>query len=303
MLVLRLHALEGAAAAAEALAAHAPSPGRCRGRPAPSTAERVFWWRDQVPSSWDDAGQEEWLAEQGVELVRGDGVVAEPGRRRSSATASSRTTSSLIATGSVPSIPPIAGLADVRVLDEPRGDERERGARRASSSSAAARSAASSRRSTARLGARVTLVARRRAPTAAPGRRRRRSSSRDAFADEGIELRFDARRDSRRGRRRRALPAGAGGPGPGRSREAARRHRPQAERRGLRPRAARPHDLEARHGNWTNGQEVARAPSMYRRSKKKRCSQSRRLMSNGSLFPRPASGCNNSLEACSGARP
>ena len=41
---------------------------------------RIFWWRDQVVENLDDAGHADWLAERDVELVRGTGRVAAPGR-------------------------------------------------------------------------------------------------------------------------------------------------------------------------------------------------------------------------------
>jgi pyruvate/2-oxoglutarate dehydrogenase complex dihydrolipoamide dehydrogenase (E3) component len=40
---------------------------------------QVFWWRDQVVDGRDDSSQVAWLATQRAELVRGRGVVREPG--------------------------------------------------------------------------------------------------------------------------------------------------------------------------------------------------------------------------------
>src|SRR5581483_8181872 len=45
----------------------------------PVDLDAIFAWRDWQVSSWDDAGQVEWLGEQRVELVRGEGRVARPG--------------------------------------------------------------------------------------------------------------------------------------------------------------------------------------------------------------------------------
>jgi pyruvate/2-oxoglutarate dehydrogenase complex dihydrolipoamide dehydrogenase (E3) component len=70
--------------------------------------ERVFWWRDQVAAK-DDAAQAEWLAEQETELVRGSAEVVEPGLIR----VGERELDYeylVIATGSVPTAPPISGL-------------------------------------------------------------------------------------------------------------------------------------------------------------------------------------------------
>src|ERR671935_704088 len=73
---------------------------------------RVFWWRDQVVENLDDEGHESWLAERGIDVVRGRGRVAAPGRLL----VGERDLDYdrlVIATGSVPSIPPIDGLDDV----------------------------------------------------------------------------------------------------------------------------------------------------------------------------------------------
>ena len=72
--------------------------------------ERVFWWRDQVAEK-NDTSQAEWLAKKGAELVRGTGVVSEPGL----VAVDDRELpydALLVATGSVPVTPPIEGLAE-----------------------------------------------------------------------------------------------------------------------------------------------------------------------------------------------
>jgi pyruvate/2-oxoglutarate dehydrogenase complex dihydrolipoamide dehydrogenase (E3) component len=90
-----------------------------RARLAPGAAEglervdvqRVFWWRDQVAEK-DDESQAKWVRELDVEVVRGTGVVAEPGRVR----VGERDLAYdelLIATGSIPVAPPIDGLAEL----------------------------------------------------------------------------------------------------------------------------------------------------------------------------------------------
>lgn len=90
-----------------------------RARLAPGAAEglgqvdvqRVFWWRDQTAGK-DDSSQAKWVTELGVELVRGTGVVAEPGRVRVGER-DVEYDKLLIATGSVPVAPPIDGLAEL----------------------------------------------------------------------------------------------------------------------------------------------------------------------------------------------
>jgi pyruvate/2-oxoglutarate dehydrogenase complex dihydrolipoamide dehydrogenase (E3) component len=74
--------------------------------------ERAFWHRDQVTGSLDDSSQETWLADRDIELVRGQARVTEPGVVGVGAR-SIGFERLLVATGSVPTIPPIPGLEDV----------------------------------------------------------------------------------------------------------------------------------------------------------------------------------------------
>jgi pyruvate/2-oxoglutarate dehydrogenase complex dihydrolipoamide dehydrogenase (E3) component len=74
-------------------------------------ADRVYAWRDVVAER-DDASQVEWLASKDTELVRGDGVVTEPGVVRVGDT-ELRYDKLVVATGSSPFIPPVDGLSDV----------------------------------------------------------------------------------------------------------------------------------------------------------------------------------------------
>jgi len=69
----------------------------------------VFAWRDTVVDGRDDSEQVEWLEGKRCTLVRGDGVVAEPGVVRVDGTALPYDRL-VIATGSSPAIPPISGL-------------------------------------------------------------------------------------------------------------------------------------------------------------------------------------------------
>ena len=71
--------------------------------------ERVFWWRDQVVNGRDDASQVTWLATQRAELVRGRGVVREPGVVEVDGR-DLPYDQLVVATGSVALIPPIPGL-------------------------------------------------------------------------------------------------------------------------------------------------------------------------------------------------
>ena len=93
----------------EVVAAARLAPGAAEAVTGPIDAGRLFWHRDQVTGDWDDSSQEEWLAEHGIELVRGEAVVRGPGRAEVDGR-ELRFERLLLATGSVPSVPPIAGL-------------------------------------------------------------------------------------------------------------------------------------------------------------------------------------------------
>jgi pyruvate/2-oxoglutarate dehydrogenase complex dihydrolipoamide dehydrogenase (E3) component len=79
---------------------------------APLDIGEIFAWRDWMTSGWDDAGQVEWLESQAVELVRGRGRVVSPGV----VDVEGRELEYdrlVVATGSSPVSPPVAGLEDV----------------------------------------------------------------------------------------------------------------------------------------------------------------------------------------------
>jgi pyruvate/2-oxoglutarate dehydrogenase complex dihydrolipoamide dehydrogenase (E3) component len=69
-------------------------------------------WRNFMVSDYSDAGQERWLASKGIALLRGTGRLAGTGVVDVDG---SRYTAShvVVATGSDPVLPPIAGLSDV----------------------------------------------------------------------------------------------------------------------------------------------------------------------------------------------
>jgi pyruvate/2-oxoglutarate dehydrogenase complex dihydrolipoamide dehydrogenase (E3) component len=152
-------------------------------------AARVFRWRDEVAEK-DDTSQVEWLGKQGAELVRGTGVVAEPGLVRVDGR-ELRYDHLLVATGSLPVAPPVEGLAEANHW----------GSREATSASAVPESVAvvgggavgcELAQLYSRLGARVTLVQNgphllpRNDPEAA-------AILAEAFEEEGIELRLGAK--------------------------------------------------------------------------------------------------------------
>jgi pyruvate/2-oxoglutarate dehydrogenase complex dihydrolipoamide dehydrogenase (E3) component len=96
----------------EALAAARLAPGAAEAVTGELDAARLFWHRDQVTNGWDDAGQARFLADHGIELVRGEARVAEPGVVEAGGRRLAYT-KLVVATGSLPSIPPVPGLAEV----------------------------------------------------------------------------------------------------------------------------------------------------------------------------------------------
>jgi dihydrolipoamide dehydrogenase len=69
-------------------------------------------WRDFMVSNYSDAGQERWLADHGIDLVRGTGRLAGTGAVEVDG---ARYTAEhvVVATGSDPIVPPIPGLREL----------------------------------------------------------------------------------------------------------------------------------------------------------------------------------------------
>jgi pyruvate/2-oxoglutarate dehydrogenase complex dihydrolipoamide dehydrogenase (E3) component len=80
---------------------------------------QVFKWRDHVAEK-DDASQVEWVQELGAEVVKGTGRIVEPGRLEVG-DETLEYDELLIATGSVPSLPPIEGLKEAAVWTSREG--------------------------------------------------------------------------------------------------------------------------------------------------------------------------------------
>jgi pyruvate/2-oxoglutarate dehydrogenase complex dihydrolipoamide dehydrogenase (E3) component len=93
----------------EAIAAALAAPGAAGAVDDVLDRASTLDWRNYMVSDYDDSGQARWLAEAGVELIRGNGRIVDPGvldvdGRRYTAR------HIVIATGSEPVIPPIDGL-------------------------------------------------------------------------------------------------------------------------------------------------------------------------------------------------
>ncbi|HEX2088214.1 MAG TPA: FAD-dependent oxidoreductase, partial [Solirubrobacteraceae bacterium] len=74
--------------------------------------EAALAWRDFMVSDYSDAGQEQWLADNGIDLLRGSGRLAGTGVVEVDGV---RYTAEhvVVANGAEPIIPPIAGLREL----------------------------------------------------------------------------------------------------------------------------------------------------------------------------------------------
>jgi pyruvate/2-oxoglutarate dehydrogenase complex dihydrolipoamide dehydrogenase (E3) component len=77
--------------------------------------EAALAWRDVMVSDYSDAGQERWLNDRGITLLRGVGRLAGPGAVRVDRVRHTAT-HVVIATGADPFVPPISGLRDLEGL-------------------------------------------------------------------------------------------------------------------------------------------------------------------------------------------
>src|SRR5690348_11132201 len=74
--------------------------------------EATLAWRNFMTSDWSDAGQERWLADNGIALLRGTGRLAGPGAVEVDGV---RHTADhvVLANGADPVVPPVPGLRDL----------------------------------------------------------------------------------------------------------------------------------------------------------------------------------------------
>jgi pyruvate/2-oxoglutarate dehydrogenase complex dihydrolipoamide dehydrogenase (E3) component len=88
------------------------APGAAQAVTGSVDAGEVLGWRDFMVSDWDDTGAIKWLDDKGIELFRGDGRVDGPGRVAVGDQVL-ETERIVVATGSVPIIPPVEGLREL----------------------------------------------------------------------------------------------------------------------------------------------------------------------------------------------
>ena len=96
----------------EALAAAREAPGAREAVTGEINSAEAFAWRDFMVNDYDDSSQVEWLGSEGIELIRGDGRIAGPGKV--TVGDETYTTSHIVlSTGSEPVIPPVPGLREL----------------------------------------------------------------------------------------------------------------------------------------------------------------------------------------------
>ena len=186
--------------------------------------EAALAWRDFMVSDYSDAGQERWLADHGIDLLRGTGRLAGPGVVEVDGV---RHTADhvVLANGADPVVPPVPGLREldgVWTNREATGDEGRPAP--PARSWAAGRSASRWRRRCAGSAARSSSSTW--PSTCSRGSRRRSGEALgEVLRREGIELVAVGERDGRAARRRGLRPRARRRARAAR-RPAARRHRP-----------------------------------------------------------------------------
>jgi pyruvate/2-oxoglutarate dehydrogenase complex dihydrolipoamide dehydrogenase (E3) component len=96
----------------EAVAGALGAPGAREAVSGPIDTRQALTWRDFMVSDYDDTAAAQWLADNGIELLRGSGRIAGPGVV--SVGGREHTTRHIVlSTGSEPVIPPITGLREL----------------------------------------------------------------------------------------------------------------------------------------------------------------------------------------------
>ena len=95
----------------EALQGAREAPGAREAVDGPVNAQSAFEWRDFQVSDYHDSGQASWAEDEGIDVIRGSGRLAGPGRVEVDGQAYGAR-DVVIATGSEPVIPPVPGLRD-----------------------------------------------------------------------------------------------------------------------------------------------------------------------------------------------
>ncbi len=96
----------------QALEAAREAPGAAQAVSGELDPTAAFEWRDFMTSNWEDSAKEEWLRSEGIDVLRGSGSVAGPGRVAVD-DAEHSCEHIVLATGSEAVVPPIPGLDEL----------------------------------------------------------------------------------------------------------------------------------------------------------------------------------------------
>jgi pyruvate/2-oxoglutarate dehydrogenase complex dihydrolipoamide dehydrogenase (E3) component len=96
----------------EALQAAREAPGAAQAVTGALDTAAAFEWRDFMTSNWEDGAKEEWLRSRGIDVLRGSGSIAGPGRVTVDGGEHS-CEHIVVATGSEAIVPPVPGLQDL----------------------------------------------------------------------------------------------------------------------------------------------------------------------------------------------
>jgi pyruvate/2-oxoglutarate dehydrogenase complex dihydrolipoamide dehydrogenase (E3) component len=104
----------------DALQAAREAPGAAQAVSGELDPAAAFEWRDFMTSNWEDSAKEEWLRSQGIDVLRGSGSIAGPGRVAVDDSEHS-CEHIVVATGSEAVVPPVPGLAELDDIWTNRG--------------------------------------------------------------------------------------------------------------------------------------------------------------------------------------
>jgi dihydrolipoamide dehydrogenase len=96
----------------EALQAAREAPGAAQAVSGELDTAAAFEWRDFMTANWEDSAKEEWLRSKGIDVLRGSGSIAGPGRVTVDGSEHS-CDHVVLATGSEALVPPVPGLSEL----------------------------------------------------------------------------------------------------------------------------------------------------------------------------------------------
>ena len=104
----------------EALQAAREAPGAAQAVSGALDTAAAFEWRDFMTGNWEDSAKEDWLRSKGIDVLRGSGSIAGPGRVTVDGGEHS-CEHIVLATGSEAVVPPVRGLQELDGIWTNRG--------------------------------------------------------------------------------------------------------------------------------------------------------------------------------------